>query len=361
MPQFYHHARDGFRRNFIGIALALILVALLTILIAVVHLNVHLRHVSILYLVPVLVAAIRWSMAAALAAAVASVASSAFFFYPPIFDFRVNDPDQIVDLVLFVIVAIVIGQLADNVRRARLRAQAEALRDALIGSVSHELRTPLASILGSASVLAQSPSVIADERASSLVRVVREEADRLNADIQNLLDATRITSEGIQPRLEWVDPGDIANAALDRKARLLAGRTVDLKVDDDLPLVRTDAALVERALTQLIDNAAKYSPSLSPIAIHVAASPDHVRMDVRDQGRGLTWDERAHIFERFYRSARHSGSTPGSGLGLWIARSLVQACGGSVEAYSQGEDKGTTISIVLPAQSQPAADQDGDE
>jgi two-component system sensor histidine kinase KdpD len=361
MPKYFHQARSGLLRNFIGIALALASVGLLTVLIAVVHLNVHLRHVSMVYLIAVLVAAIRWSVAAAVAAAVSAIAACAFFFYPPIFDLRVSDPDQIVDLVMFVVVAVVTGQLAANVRQARLRRQAEALRDALIGSVSHELRTPLASILGSASVLAQSSAVAGDERAASLVQVVRDEAERLNADIQNLLDATRITSEGVRPRLEWVDPGDIANAAIDRKSRLLAGREVSLNVDAELPLVWVDASLVERALTQLIDNAAKYSPPHAPITINISALDGGVRLDVRDEGAGLTRDEREHVFERFYRSARHSGGIPGSGLGLWIARALVQACGGSVEADSAGEGKGTTVSIVLPPQSQPPAEQDNDE
>jgi len=342
-------------------ALSLLLVVILTALLAPVHFAVGVEHVTIVYVIPVLIAAIRWSILSAVIAAVAGVAVSAFFFYPPVFDLRVNDPDQIIDLALFVVVAVVTGKLAADVRQARSRAEAEVLRDALIGSVSHELRSPLSSIMGSASVLSEAPAIAADERLTSLVKGMREEADRLNDDIQNLLDATRITSEGIRPHVEWADPGDIANAAVARKRRFLAGRPIVLTVEPNLPFVEVDAGLIEKALAQLIDNAAKYSDRNSQIAVAVRSGASRITISVSDQGDGLMAEEQVRIFDRFYRSPRHAASTPGSGLGLWIARSLVQACGGSVAVRSAGVGRGTTVEIELPAQPQLLAEQDSDE
>jgi len=339
----------------------LLLVVVLTALLAPLHFTVGVEHVTIVYVIPVLIAAIRWSILSAVIAAIAGVAASAFFFYPPLFDLRVHDPDQIIDLVLFVVVAVVTGKLAADVREARNRAEAEALRDALIGSVSHELRSPLASILGSASVLSEAPAVASDERLASLVKGMREEADRLNDDIQNLLDATRITSEGVRPRTEWVDPGDIANAAVARKSHFLSGRKIDLSVEPNLPFVEVDAAMIEKALAQLIDNAAKYSDRNSRIAVAVRSDDSRITISVSDQGDGLMADEQARIFDRFYRGPRHAASTPGSGLGLWIARSLVQACGGSISVLSAGIGRGTTVEIELPAQPQPATEHESDE
>ena len=133
---------------------------------------VQIEHVTIVYLIPVVVAALRWGAIPALFAAISGVAAAAFFFYAPFYDFRVHSPDQIADIVLFMTVATITGRVGVAVRQAKMRAQAESLRDALIGSVSHELRTPLASIVGSASILAQSPAIGRDEHLSSLVRVV---------------------------------------------------------------------------------------------------------------------------------------------------------------------------------------------
>jgi two-component system sensor histidine kinase KdpD len=312
-------------------------------------------------MVPVLVAALRWGIIPAVVAAITGVAAPAFFFYPPIFDFRVHNPDQIIDLMLFIIVAIVTGQLGVTVRQAKMRAHAESLRDALIGSVSHELRTPLASIVGSASILAQSPVVIRDEQLSSLVRVMRDEAERLNGDIQNLLDATRISSEGLQPRWGWVDPEDIINGALARKRWLLTNWAISLDVADDLPLVYVDASLVESALGQLIENAVKYSPPGPPIAIKAEQDGDDIQIKVADKGEGLAFGEAEMIFERFYRSPRNAGAIPGSGLGLWIARALVEACGGRVSAFSPGPGRGSTFRIDLPVKTQPPTDEHADD
>src|ERR1700738_996477 len=102
---------------------------------------------------------------------------------------------------------------------AKMRSETELLREALIGSVSHELRTPLASILGAATVLSQSPEVARDERLNSLAGVVRDESERLNNDIQNLLDATRVSRQQITPRAEWIEPQDIVNSAVERRRR----------------------------------------------------------------------------------------------------------------------------------------------
>jgi|RhiMetdeSRZDD1v2_1073273.scaffolds.fasta_scaffold00205_31 K+-sensing histidine kinase KdpD len=333
-------------------ALALLLVAALTAALATLQRFIAVETVTIIYLIPVLVGAIRGGVVPAVVAAVAAIAASAFFFYAPIYDFRVHNPIHLVDLVLFIIVAVVTGQLATRVRRARMRAEADALREALIGSVSHELRTPLSSILGSASILGESQVVANDARLSALVRVLREEAERLDNDIQNLLDATRISSEGIRPRVEWVDPADIVNAALAHKRRLLGPDQVKVSVADDLPLVRVDSSMLQKALSQLIENAIKYSPAGAAIQISAEPAGPEVRIAVKDEGAGLSADERERIWDRFYRSPRHRERIAGSGLGLWIARALVAACGGRVEAFSAGAGRGATLSIYLPVRPQ---------
>jgi K+-sensing histidine kinase KdpD len=329
---------------------SLTLVVLLTTGLIAASRVVDVEHVTTIYLIPVLVAAIRGGVLPAVISALAGIAAAAFFFYPPIYDLRVHNPVHVIDLILFVFVAVVTGKLAADVRQAKMRAQADALRDALIDSVSHELRTPLSSIMGSASVLAQSPQIAKDERLSPLVRVLREETERLDDHIQNLLDATRISNEGIRPHAQWVDPCDIINAAVEHKRRLLDGHELKVAVAQDLPLVQVDPSLVEKALGQLIENAVKYSAPASPIEITAEHSERAVRLAVRDRGAGLAADELERIWNRFYRSPRHRDRIAGSGLGLWIARALVTACGGSVQASSAGIGRGALLSIYLPVQ-----------
>ena len=231
---------------------------------------------------------------------------------------------------------------------ARMRSETELLREALIGSVSHELRTPLASILGAATVLSKSAAVAKDERLTSLAGVVRDEAERLNNDIQNLLDATRISRQQIRPRQEWIEPQDIVNSALERRRRRLSGHAVSLDMDSNLPFIYVDAVLVEQAFVQIVDNAAKYSPMGSPIVIAAKRNGRDVVLSVQDQGVGLTAEENAQLGERFFRGARHAATTSGSGLGLWIAKAFVSANGGKIQAVSPGADHGTTVSIHLP-------------
>jgi two-component system sensor histidine kinase KdpD len=342
------------------VALALVAVAATTAAIAAVNQFVDLGSVGIIYLVPVLFAALRLGLVPALIAATTSVAASAFFFYPPIYDFRVHSWEQLVDLVLFSVVAVVTSQLATSRKRhaeiAEMRAKTDELREALIGSVSHELRTPLASILGAASIIVAAPAIAGDKRLAALATMMREEAERLNDDIQNLLDATRISSEGIHPNLDTIDPADIVNVAVERQRARLAGHRTEIEVADDLPFVRGDAVLIDQALGQILDNAAKYSPAGSTIRIAAARADDGVVISATDQGAGISSAERPRLMQRFYRGERLGAITTGSGLGLWIAQAFVAACGGRIEVESEGIGRGAKVSILLPAL--PAVAQD---
>lgn len=336
------------------VAIGLVLLGVLTGALAMAQNFIDVETVTIIYLIAVLYAATRGGVLPAIVVALAAIASAAFFFYPPIYDFRVYSPIHLVDLVLFIIVAVVTGKLATDARKAKKREEADALREALIGSVSHELRSPLSSIIGSVSILARSPEVTSNPRMLPLVQGMQEEAERLNHHIQNLLDSTRISSEGVRPHPEWVDPGDIINAAIEKRSKVLAGHQVDVSVANDLPLVHTDPVLIEKALGHVIENAAKYSTPDSPIEISADLSNAAIRFAVTDRGVGLTGEESEQMWQRFYRSPRHRNNTDGSGLGLWITRALVEACGGRAEASSSGVGRGTIVAIHVPASLAPA-------
>jgi K+-sensing histidine kinase KdpD len=239
--------------------------------------------------------------------------------------------------------------LAKAMNEANLRLHADHLKEALIGTVSHELRTPLTSILGSASVLEQTPAVQAIPNVHSLVEAIHEQAEFLDNNIQNLLNATRIAGRGVQPRLEWVDPADIVNAAIRQRLQRLAQHRITSDLATDLPLVLVESTLLEQALGQLLENAAKYSPANSVIKVEAYAEKDGVVLAVSDDGAGLTQDESQQLGRRAFRGQRHLDKVPGSGLGLWIATAFVKANGGTIEGVSRGPGLGTTMSIHLPA------------
>ncbi len=240
----------------------------------------------------------------------------------------------------------------EAIERATINYRTEILRDALIGGVSHELRTPLASILGSCSVLQQMPAIRNDRQSHALVAAIHDQAGQLDNEIRDLLDATRISAKGVRPQLMWTDPTDIVSAALKQKERRLASHRVILDIARDVPLIDVDSVLVEQALGQLLENAAKYSLVGSEIKISSRCEQGHVVLSVKDQGSGLTADEKGQLGRRSFRGRGHSAGAGGSGLGLWIASTFIAANGGSLHAESPGPNLGTTISLRLPTASE---------
>jgi two-component system sensor histidine kinase KdpD len=211
------------------------------------------------------------------------------------------------------------------------------------------LRTPLASILGSASVLSTIPEIQGNDNLAALAQGMHEEAERLSGHLQKLLHAARISPEGVRPKLSWTDPTDIVNAAIAQRSQQLSSHCLDVEVSHDVPLIRVDTLLIEQALGELLENAAKYSPMGSIIKVAARPSDDHVVLSVSDHGAGLTPPEKSRLFNRSFRGDRHLKAIAGSGLGLWIANAFVVANGGTLYAVSQGEGFGTTVSIQFPA------------
>ncbi len=229
---------------------------------------------------------------------------------------------------------------------ARLHLQGQLLRDAFHGTLSHELCSPLASIRGSASVLNSIVFVRADKQASALVDGILEEVAELEGFIQNLLNATRVTSGGLSPRHEWADPHDIVNAAVKRRGRRLASHKISMVFGDELPLIEVDSGLVEESLGQILENAAKYSPSGSPIVIDTQLIDGTVTISVTDEGIGIPSQELPHLGRRSFRGAQHKNTTPGSGLGFWIASTFIRASGGTIAVANYGQGTRVTISLT---------------
>jgi len=241
------------------------------------------------------------------------------------------------------------ARLRREIAEARIKVQGEALREALINSVSHDLQTPLAAILGSATALESFGGQGDPHARRELVATIREESERLASYIENVLDLTRIRSGQITPRLELVELSDIVDAALRRKQKALGGHAVHLQLPPDLPMLRLDLFLMEHALANVLDNAAKYAPAGSELSIVAGVHAGEVVLDVVDSGRGIPAEDQERVFDAFFRGAGPEGRpASGTGLGLAICRAFVEANGGSVAALSPGPRGGATLRLRLP-------------
>ena len=250
--------------------------------------------------------------------------------------------------------------LSQVLAERKLRQRTDELRDILVESVSHELRTPLAGIMGSASVLAEVPELVARPALRGLASGIEQEVHRLDRLIQNVLDLGRIRAGALQPRLDTTDPTDIINAALDIAADRLRARVVKRLFREPLPLVRVDPVLLAQALVNIVENAAKYTQDGATIRIAAERDGDACAIAVSDDGPGLDARDAEDIFERFHRGERHADIAGGSGLGLTIARIFVEANGGRIVASSEGPNRGTTMRIHLPLAENAASKDDHD-
>lgn len=239
-------------------------------------------------------------------------------------------------------------RLAQRHEIARIDAKADQLRDAIISSMSHDLRTPLAAILGSSSTLERYGNLCSEEERTELAAAIREEAERLEHFIGRVFDLTRIRAGRLHPVLEPTDLADIVEPAIRHCHSRLEQHDLRVELPAHLPMVIADAVLLQQALVNVLENAAKYAPPGSPILIGAFAAASYVELFVRDSGRGMTPEQSRQAFDQFYRATDRADEPRGSGLGLTITRAFIEACGGSIVADSAGLGQGTTMRIRLP-------------
>jgi len=243
------------------------------------------------------------------------------------------------------------ARLAEDTQAAQVRIETERLRNSLLSSVSHDLRTPLAAITGAVSTILEGGARLDDGTRHELLESVRDEAERLNRLVQNLLEMTRLESGALQLRREWHPLEEVVGAALSRLGARLTGRRVSTRVPPELPLVAIDDVLIEQVLINLLDNALKYTPAGVPIEIIATAGEANVTVEVADHGPGLPPGKEDAVFEKFYRV--DPVGARGAGLGLAITRGIVQAHGGRIWAQNL-PGGGVAFLFTLPLGDAPA-------
>jgi two-component system, OmpR family, sensor histidine kinase KdpD len=237
------------------------------------------------------------------------------------------------------------AQALEDVTRGEAAKESERLRSLMIDSITHELRTPLTAIKAAASTLLLQKTLEAEEQ-RELLTVIDEESDRLNRLVSEAVEMAQLDTQEVHMTFGPMSVKELIEQAMESCSSLLEDREVKVNLPA-LPSVKTDADFITKVLTNLIENACKYSPAGSPIFISADRKGDMISVSVADRGMGIDLSEQSLIFERFYRASVPSQQTWGTGMGLAISRAIIEAHHGALTVTSQlGE--GSVFSFTLP-------------
>ena len=373
-----------------GYLVAVFSVALLTAVLKLLGGHVNATTVALALLLNILFIATRWASFPALLASVLSMLCFNFFFLPPFGTLTIASRDNWIALAAFLITAITAGQLSVRARRraeeaevgrreiqrlyvelrdaferashAEALRQSEKLKSALLDAVTHDLRTPLTSIKASITTLLDEARGQIDagklvtldtESKLEMMEVIDEESDRLNRFIGGLIELARIEAGEMQLRRRWGTVDEIVSASLLRAEPFTRGHKVNLDIETELPVVRVDERAVSEVVYTLIDNAAKYAPIGTNIRITAnRAGEGMIQISVEDNGEGIPAELRERVFDKFFRATRDGDISThqpsGTGMGLAIAKGIVEAHDGKIWIESGTGGKGTRVVFTLP-------------
>ena len=374
-------------------------VGALTLLLKIIGTHVNAATVSLALLLNVLFIATRWGSLPALAASILAMLCFNFFFLPPFGTFTIAATDNWIALLAFLVTAITAGQLSASAKRrteeaetgkreierlyAELRdaferashaealRQSEKLKSALLDAVTHDLRTPLTSIKASITTLldeirgrinGEPPVALDAESRVEMMEVIDEESDRLSRFINGLIELARIEAGELQLRRRWGAVDEIISTALLRAEPITKQHRVEFDVEKELPGVCVDERAVSEVVYTLVDNAAKYSAKGSVIRIIARRAGDEsILMAIEDEGPGIPANLREQVFDKFFRATRDGDirkqQPSGTGMGLAIAKGIVEAHEGSIWIEAGRNGKGTRVMFTLPIGDEDVVDE----
>jgi len=354
--------------------------------------HINAATVALALLLVVLFVATWWGARPAVAASVLGVLCFNFFFLPPFGTLTVDAWDNWIALLAFLITAVTVGQLSAHAKRRTEEADAgrreierlyeelrdaferashaealkrsEKLKSALLDAVTHDIRTPLTSIKASVSTLLEElrakpfdgqPLTLDVETKQDMLEVIDEECDRLNRFVEGLVELARIEAGELHLRRRWGAVDEIVTASLARAGSLTRGHRVRVEMEDEIPVVQVDPRAVAEVLFTLLDNAAKYSPEGTGILVTAERDEDDevIRIAVENEGQGIPAALRERVFDKFFRATRDGdagdGRRPkGTGMGLAVAKGIVEAHGGRIWIEDGKEGAGTRVVFTLP-------------
>ncbi len=361
-----------FHSNLLRFGVSGATVLLATVLLATFGVQANLVTVALVLLLIVLSSATFFGRNPALLASVAAMLCFNYFFLPPIGQWTIAEPQNLVAWAAFTLTAIIAGELSEYARRRAREAerlyeelqkafqdateaaaliQSEKLKSALLDAVTHDLRTPLTSIKASVTTLLDSEGghrtiELNSEGRAEFLEIINEETDRLNGFIESMVQLARVEAgpAGTPAALSHVE--EIITIALDRAEKIASDHHLTVNLQKELPLIRVDARAIAEVVYNLIENAVKYSPSGTTITITALEHGNSVLISISDEGSGIPPDMREKVFEKFVRlDGSHSD---GLGLGLAIARGIVDAQNGRIEISAGEKGIGTKVTLTLP-------------
>ena len=287
-----------------------------------------------------------------------------FFFIKPYYNFHINSTEDALLLLMFFVIALINAVLTFKIRKAEQESQVKEaklntmkLYNTLLDSLSHELRTPISTIMGSVGTL-QSAANLSEENKAKLLSEMDKASLRLNYQVENLLNMSRLESGYIQPKLDWCDVKELVYNVLSSMNETLLQHRVLVKSNDYLPLFKLDYGLMEQIMNNLIYNASQYTPIGAEIKIKIEYNPivdiDYNQEEtmsciitIADDGNGFPEEELGKVFEKFYRL--NSSKTGGTGLGLSIVKGFVEAQNGKIKLQNR-EEGGAVFTLSFPAE-----------
>ena len=376
-----------------GYLIALTGVCLMTLLLTPFHGHINDTTISLALLLIVLLVATIFGSRPALFASLLGVLSFNFFFLHPVYTFSISDPQNWVAFAAFLVTAVIAGQLSSYARRraeeseqrrqeierlynelqsafeqaseAEALRRSEQLKSSLLDAVTHDLRTPLTSIKASVTTLIEDRKTkignsktangsflqLDDEGRGEFLEIINEETDRLNQFIEGIVGLAKVEAGALHLRKSRSQIEEIINNAIDRAKNRLSAYQILIEIERELPDVFVDASSISEVVYTLLDNAAKYSPKESKIKVSTRrADNENVEISVEDEGKGVPLEMRGKVFSKFFRATETDIHTTASGLGLGlaIARGIVESQGGKIWIEDGRDEYTTRVVFTIP-------------
>jgi two-component system sensor histidine kinase KdpD len=365
---------------------AILGVAFVTAILIPLREQINTSTIGFAFLLVVLSVAILWGSRPALLASVLAMLCYNFFFLPPIHRLTIANPQNWIALTAFFITSLAVGQVSARAKRRAEEAEAgrienrrlyedlheafegaseaealrrsERLKSALLDAVTHDLRTPLTSIKASATLLLEDGEpgepgeTFSPAEQKTILKVITDEADRLDRFVESIVGLARIEAGDLKLSRNWAPPDEIIEAAVARAEPIMQRHRLRILVEDELPVIRVDARAVAEVIYTLIDNATKYSPPETTITISADRLPgEMIQITVEDQGPGIPSHLRKRVFEKFYQASERGADADrpeGIGMGLSIARGIVDAHGGRIWIEDGRNGAGVRVNFTVP-------------
>lgn len=311
------------------------------------------KTVSLLLLVTVSIIAMLFDIIPVVCAALLSALIWNFFFIPPILTFHIDNAEDTLMFSLYFLIALVNAVLSFKIRKEESKARDKEekektikLYNTLINSLSHELRTPIATILGAVDTLNESKDKLSISNQNELLEQIDIASIRLNIQVENLLNMSRLETGMLKLNLDWCDTNELINSVI-QKLPVNHNHMISFVQNESLPLFKFDRGILEQVLQNLLLNAHNHTPEGTIVIVKVTQNGNNCVISVSDNGSGIPEDEMEHLFDKFYRSPQ--ANTGGSGLGLSIVKGFIEAHNGKVDVKNN-TDGGATFTIEFPSE-----------